>query len=767
MKKQAFFTSTASLLILAALMGANCYAASELKPEPKEVWQPIGLSGGGAMYNPAISPIDPDLMMVNCDMGGAYLSYDGGYNWKMINHSQLGSYKDCQAGFHPKDINTIFAAAGSSIRVTHDRGKTWQQLVRIGSRLEGQIAIDPEEPSLMLVGAAGGVRRSEDGGHNWKAVSGPNGRVLGFHFDMTSPSSKRACFAATVNGIWRSDDGGLNWVKKIDGLPWTPIQAFAGGSNAKSKTVILYCSIPSKNIDGFKGGIYKSTDRGETWTQTMGVGINKDTKAHDQWAQGNIAQYRDILTTNVEPRTVYTYNSGTGIFPPHHATVYRSTNAGERWSAVFYQDPRFGDKYNVEQNYLTAYLGVAWQGAPHGTAIAPSEPNRIMQTDNEMCYITHNGGKNWFNGQTRPVPGSGKPPKDFLNTGLVVTSTWHYYIDPFEHNRHYIAYTDTGLARSLDGDKTWKCGYVEIPDTKWRNTCYEMAFDPEIPGKIWGAFSGTHDIPNCNVILGRHRPDYPGGVGVSRDFGATWAKSNNGLPQAPCCSVVVDPASPAGKRTLYAAIFGHGVYKSTDDGLNWVKKSNGLGSAKNMRAYRVQVHKDGTVFCLVTGMYYRDKTTFETKGAGLYKSNDGGESWTQINDTLLWGRDFTVDRTDSRIIYIGAADAENEQGGLWRTTDGGLKWTKIARKGRQHFGAYLHPSRAGWIYMTLGDWRAPNDSALWLSRDNGKTWEGFMELPFNRMQRVTFDPDNEDIIYVTTFGGSIFKGPAAPAKLQP
>ncbi len=86
--------------------------------------------------------------------------------------------------------------------------------------------------------------------------------------------------------------------------------------------------------------------------------------------------------------------------------------------------------------------------------------------------MEHNGGKSWFNGQTRPVQGSGKPPKDFYNTGLVVTSTWHYYIDPFEHNRHYIAYTDTGLALSLDGDKTWKCGYVEIPDTRWRNTCY-------------------------------------------------------------------------------------------------------------------------------------------------------------------------------------------------------------------------------------------------------------------------------------------------------
>ena len=57
MKTQSFFTSTASLLIVAALTTAGCYAASGLKEEPKQVWQPIGLSGGGAMYNPAISPV--------------------------------------------------------------------------------------------------------------------------------------------------------------------------------------------------------------------------------------------------------------------------------------------------------------------------------------------------------------------------------------------------------------------------------------------------------------------------------------------------------------------------------------------------------------------------------------------------------------------------------------------------------------------------------------------------------------------------------------
>ena len=53
-------------------------------------WEPVGLGGGGAMFTPAISPVDGKLMMVNCDMSGAYISADGGASWQMI-HLQTAS----------------------------------------------------------------------------------------------------------------------------------------------------------------------------------------------------------------------------------------------------------------------------------------------------------------------------------------------------------------------------------------------------------------------------------------------------------------------------------------------------------------------------------------------------------------------------------------------------------------------------------------------------------------------------------------------------
>ena len=62
--------------------------------------------------------------------------------------------------------------------------------------------------------------------------------------------------------------------------------------------------------------------------------------------------------------------------------------------------------------------------------------------------------------------------------------------------------------------------------------------------------------------------------------------------------------------------------------------------------------------------------------------------------------------------------------------------------------------------MTLTE-GAPG-AGLWLSRDDGKAWQAFNELPFSNIQRVEFDPAHEEQIHLTTFGGSVWRGPATP-----
>ncbi|NLY00318.1 MAG: hypothetical protein GXY83_29830 [Rhodopirellula sp.] len=135
---------------------------------------------------------------------------------------------------------------------------------------------------------------------------------------------------------------------------------------------------------------------------------------------------------------------------------------------------------------------------------------------------------------------------------------------------------------------------------------------------------------------------------------------------------------------------------------------------------------------------------------------------SRSSEADVYPKDFSVHPKDSRVILVGACDSsgEDQSGGLYRTSDGGQTWERIGRQGRQTFGGYFHPKFDGSIHMTLTE-GAPG-AGLWLPRDNGQTWEQFDGLPFSNIQRVVFDPRDDAVMYVTTFGGSVWRGPVVP-----
>jgi photosystem II stability/assembly factor-like uncharacterized protein len=753
--------SARSLGIVLVLSGTLCCLNTWAK---QVAWEPVGLSGGGGMFTPAISPADPNLMMLNCDMSAAYVSLDGGRNWRMIHQAQLRSDTRCRPAFHPHDRNIIYASSRGKLRISRDQGHSFVPIGDLRQNLYGEIAINRADPRIMLAGTRNAqCWLSQDAGQSWTRRQGPQGMVIGFHFDRTTQG--RIMFAATDQGIWRSDDGGMTWLDKTSGLSGKEIQGFAGASNAGQDLAMLYCSIRSKGENGrFRGGVYRSSDRGQSWEPAMGQGINTDTEKADQWAYDSIAQYRQVLSSDANPRTVYVLNTSTGFHPPHHETVYRSDDGGESWRDTFFIDPRF-KAYNVAPNYFTASTGQSYKGGdtPFGVAICNSDPDRLILVWSQ-CYISHNGGDSWFNGHTNPVPGhEPKPGSPWACNGLVVTTTWHYYFDPFDANRHYIAYTDIGFARSRNKGKTW-VWWDKDTWAPWRNTCYEIAFDPDTSGLMWGAFSNVHDIPNDNIISERHGHSRPGGVCVSRDFGASWHAEAQGIPARPVTSIVIDPHSPKGARTLYVGVFMEGVYKSTDSGKTWALKKHGLGHQENMRVYRVILHKDGTLFAVISAKRPGPGKALLSQGVGIYRFRDGAETWEKTNRSqpFLYPKDVSVHPEDSNIILVGTCDAsrQDSSGGLYQSQDGGIAWQRIGRQARQTFGGYFHPRHKGWIYMTLTE-GAPG-AGLWLTRNNGQTWEAFEGLPFSNIQRVVFDPSDDSRLYVTTFGGSVWRGPVVP-----
>jgi photosystem II stability/assembly factor-like uncharacterized protein len=768
--------AVAGLLIPIGLLGASSLNAQTSALH--QAWEPVGLSGGGGMFAPAISSADPNLMWINCDMSGAYLSLDGGHNWRMINQAQLRSDTRCRPAFHPTNRNIIYASSGGRLKVSRDCGQTFKAIGNLSDGLDAEVAINPLDPDVLLAATGNGrCWLSRDAGATFAPCSGPEGKFLGFHFG--GPAQRRTVFAATRKGIWRSDDGGQTWADKSRALPWKEIQGFAGGS--ANSASILYCTVKSKVENAsFKGGVYRSRDGAESWEPAMGSGLNTETSKADDWAYGSISQYEQILTTDAKPLTVYVMNTSTGFHPPHSDTVYRSDDGGDSWRATYFMDPRF-EQYNVAPDYGTASTGQSFKGGetPFGTAICSSDPERLLLVRNE-CHITHNGGKTWFCGSTSPAPGEKPGPGSaWLCNGLVVTTTWHHYIDPFEPNRHYICYTDLGWARSLDAGKSW-IWWNQKSWAPWRNTCYELAFDPAIPGKLWGAFSDVHDIPNDNIIAERHGHNGPGGVCLSLDFGAAWrpvpaigapsslSASKGALPLKAVTSIVLDPRSPKGARTLYAGVFDAGVFKSVDDGNTWVCRTNGLGSPLNLRVSKLLLHQDGTLFAMICAKRPAAGKPLMPEGVGLYRSEDGAENWQKVNASqdFLYPKDFSVHPRDSRRLLIGACDTnwEDKAGGLYATQDGGRAWNRITRQGPQTFGGYFHPRHDGWIYLSLTE-DAPG-AGLWLSRDNGLSWRPFDDLPFSNIQRVELDPADDNHIYVTTFGGSVWHGPAVPGSMN-
>ncbi|MGD0093111.1 MAG: hypothetical protein ABSE73_24630 [Planctomycetota bacterium] len=727
----------------------------------------LGLSAGGSIYMGNCSPHDPNVLTVATDMSGAFITYDAGAKWHMIDCRQLSCSNSCCAVFHPTKPDVIYWVKGTEVRVSKDRGVTWEP-AGAGQpwreRKDVQVAVkrlwlDPDYPERIFVGLAGKADAgqlwlSADESKSWRECPGSAGVVFRVAVERQSPAAQRVYFVGASDGFFRSDDGAKTFTRKMEGLPSGGLTGFAAGSNEKQ--TILYAAVPCVLKDGkLTGGMYRSKDKGETWQRCMNAKINQETKRSSEWAAGDLPQYTWVAAGDKMPERAYVFCSGTSYHPPCHATFYRTDDAGESWQEVFFSDPRFKNKgmeCNVETDWETECWGQRQQGATRGCEINPANPDMFVVNQGRFIHYTLDAGKTWkspYRGTSR-VDAEGHT--HWANSGEVVTSTWNYYIDPFDKSRHYICYTDIGFARSLDGGKTWLPEMYHIPKN-WSNTTYELAFDPEVPGRVWGAFSASHDIPNYNAIYGGHSPGGPGGIALSNDHCATWTKLK--LPVAlPAISIVVDPKSPKEKRTLYASFFGGGVFRSSDGGATWEAKSSGLDNDK--RCLKLVLHQDGTLFVASTG-----KVKQSPAGTGIFRSTDKAETWTKITAGQPWDwiRDYAVKSDDSQTILVPTARTDP---GLHRTTDGGKTWqtTYKDEKERYFFGACYHPVNKDWIYLTVTE--GSGDYSLFLSKDAGANWQPFKQVPFGNIQRITFDPDDPKHMYLSTFGASIIKAPVEP-----
>jgi photosystem II stability/assembly factor-like uncharacterized protein len=731
-------------------------------------WEPVGIGGGGGMFNPSISPHDPDLIFMSCDMGGLYRSTDGSETWRMIDGYSVRKV-NCPAIFHPVNPKIVYVAARGGIKRSIDRGKTWHHV--IGKSGPGDpdfpttMAIDPNRPEIIwahfknYLGEKGYfLILSTDAGKTWRPHPGWPHRdklIKKILFDPSGTPDHRRIFLLTERDLYRSDDDGISWeVKRKTHYAGDRMRDVAAAWDPKTKTRVFFITQSGRRVNGkYVGGVYRSTDGGDSWQQTV-KGL--ETRVFKQKLQ----QYNLIAMNPANTQIIYVSSKGPGVRPPFCSTVWRSEDGGETWKAILFGDPAWRN-CNVDADWLTLNLSWGWGGSALGLTCNPGDSDDVIFTDTGRAFRTMDGGNRWFPISTHRV----HPEKDeWSGRGLEVSTAYEYYFDPNDPLRTYVSYTDFGLTRSSDRGKTWTWSGQGSP---WTNSCYELAMDPDRPGVVFAAWGEAHDLPHWKMLYkGRkHILRFGGGVAKSRDHCTRWkALGRWQLPNAVATTIVLDPKSPENLRTIYAGFLDHGVYKSTNDGKTWSRKNKGLESSDNMNIWRLNLHEDGTLLCAKTIAYVNHQPIW----GGLFRSTDGAETWEKVNKEqplkYIWG--VRMDPRDSNVIYVCCFDIPPEGfaafgtlvpwppsrgGGVFKTVDGGKTWKKILNE-PWCWDISFDPNDPGMMYV------GTFYGGVYRSIDAGNTWQPLTPLPFVCSQRVTVDPTDHKIIYVTTFGGGVWKG---------
>lgn len=770
--------------------------AGDPGPAPRlDAWRIVGPGGGGTTRRPVISPHDPRVVVEGCDMTGAYITKDSGESWRMFS---LGAPPNAFA-FDPKDASVIYAATAALWR-SEDAGRTWTMVypdpdrntvvhawtdhadfvittddpAYAGSGRDVDIhaiAVDPADSRFLAMalssadsprpGSPGSPTRlmtSDDRGRTW-SKAGDLGTERAFALEISGLGAARVVRVVGESGVYESNVSG--W-KHLDAPAPGHLSSASFGADPASGRTFLYVTTPIEPATaGRVGGVFVSEDGGRTWRGAQG-GLLASTPAFgkgESWggAKGSRPSLGPIATSTAHGLVAYVGLRGLSRSSDgaKFNGIAKTTDAGRTWKVVLEEADR--PAANLEGSWIEKRAPTdgysIWFDSPYDLAVAPSNPDVCVATDLFRTYRTTDGGVTW--GQ---VNSASRGEDRWVSRGLDVTNAYGIHWDPFDPSRVFITNTDTGLFRSEDGGETWTSSVVDVP-LRWRNTTYWIAFDPDVKGLMWGAFSATHDLPRPKMWRHTDPAKFQGGVGVSTDGGRTWERAGTGLPEAATTHVLLDPASPKGRRTLYATGFGRGVFKSTDNGATWSAKNAGLVGPQPF-AWRLTRAGDGTLYLVVARRSERGEIGDDRDGA-LYRSADGAEHWTRmaLPEGTNGPNGLAVDPQDPKRLYLAAwgraTPGGDTGGGIFVTSDGGATWKNVLPQYQHVYDVTIDPRNPATMYA------AGFDQSAFRSTDRGETWTRIRGFNFKWGQRVIPDPKDAAKIYVTTYGGGVWHGPAA------
>ncbi|MBL0233373.1 MAG: glycosyl hydrolase [Chitinophagaceae bacterium] len=313
-------------------------------------------------------------------------------------------------------------------------------------------------------------------------------------------------------------------------------------------------------------------------------------------------------------------------------------------------------------------------------------------------------------------------------------------------NVFYFGSTGGGVWKTADAGSNWK----NISDKYFGGTIGVVAVAPSDENIIYVG-EGENTLRG-NVSEGLN------GAWRSDDGGRTWR--NIGLKDGRhIIRMLIHPRDP---NTVWAAVVGHlfgpgkerGVYKTTDGGKTWKKVLfvNDLTGCSDL------VMESGNPSVLYAGMWHVLRTPYSMEsggeGSGMYKSTDGGETWTSISANKglpkgVWGIvGIAVAPSNPDKVY---AIVENKDGGVFMSNDAGETWTltssdnNVRQRAWYYSKIFVDPKNENLVYCPNVDFMR--------SRDGGRTFQG-IRTPHGDHHDLWIDPEDGNRMIVADDGGA-------------
>ena len=544
--------------------------------------------------------------------------------------------------FHPMDANTLYAGAPSGgLWKSTDNGATWAEyssgLVRLGV---SSIVVHPTQPDLMYIGTgdrdAGdapgyGVWRSVDGGENWTAYNTGMGNRTVYEILM-DPSDPLILIASTNDRIYRSVNGGANWTATYSGSEDFKDLAFHPGDPN-----IVYAA---------GNDYYRSTDNGQTWTPVtagvpagasrMALAVSADQPATVYLVAGDggglVGVFRSTdsgqtFTTQATSPNLFGYDvtGGTGsqawydcvaIADPNdgdHLTmgginIWESFDAGVNWSLVahwvgsgdeppvhadqhaFEYSPHNGYLYNGNDGgvYYTSDAGVTWTDISSGLAIAQVYKIGVSQTVKDL--VIHG-----YQDNGTAISESGDFRTEIGGDGM------ECIIDPTDAVYMYGALYYGSIRRSTNSGNSF--GGITGGITEQGDWVTPYTLDPNDPARMVAGFQNvwrTDDAKSGTV---------------------TWTQISSFTGSSTIRDLAI---APSNSDVLYVARNGSEKFLRTLDAMavspSWVDLTGNLPS--NTTPSDIAIDPTDPTQVLIA------------LGSRVYRSNDGGGSWTDFSGTL-------------------------------------------------------------------------------------------------------------------------------------